>query len=50
MPAPEQKDPIAPAAPVGGSTSAGTSSLSTNEKLALYALAVLALILYFFKH
>ncbi len=49
MPAPEQKDPIASSSPAGGETSAGTSGLSRNEKIALYLLGVAALLLYFFK-
>ncbi len=50
MPTPEQKDPLSPSGSAGGSAPSGGSGLSTNEKLALYALAVLALALYFFKH
>ena len=45
----EQKDPSNPTGPAGGDTSAGTSGLSKTEKLAVFLLAVAALLIYFFK-
>ena len=48
MPAPEQKDPIASSSPAGGETSAGTSGLSRNEKIALTILGVIGILALYF--